>query len=311
MSDPGAVLHDWDPLFTRYFPFGTLHALGYRTRVSACNASDSLGARQEALDVRLSLFDGEGRRRLHAAPCTVIGPGEYWLLDDVERFAADHGVAMTDERGEWLGILHQTPLSQRDAAAARGGVLEARVDDVASWLTFADDYVEYVHEPTGATGGVFYYGPFLNDVRLAPTWSTVVQSPKALFDDGLDPGLLVLNVASDPHHDRSAVLDVVLFGAAGEPIGHGQAVVPAFAARLLLLRDLLTDRAYKGGATVLAVSTTATVIPCTLVADRRSMALAIDHTFPAVNYHSAWGDKGKRVRWADEVRTTFFAGPTG
>lgn len=310
MSDPARLLRDWDPLYTRYFPFSTLHAFGYRTRVSACNGSDTLGHRREALDVRLSLFDGQGRPLLRAAPCAVVEPGEYWMLDDVEAFAEGHGVVVGRAEGEVLGILHQTPLSQRDRAAAGGGRIEATIDEIASWLSFADDYVEYVHEGSGGTGGVFYFGPFLNDVRLAATRTTVVQSPKAVFDDGLEPGLLLLNVATDPRHDRAARMDIALFGTAGERIGGGGVVVPAFASRLVRLRELLTDQAYKGGATVLAVSTTATVIPCTLVHDPRSGALAIDHTFPPVNYHSAWGGKKKRATWAGEVRAKLMGAGT-
>jgi len=306
MSDPARILRDWDPLYTRYFPFGTLHTFGYRTRVSACNGSDALGAGREALEVRLSLFEAEGGALLRAQPCAVVEPGEYWLLDDVETFAARHGVTGGGD-GEWLGVLHQTPLSQRDAAATRGGRLDLPVGAIAPWLSFADDYVEYVHESTGGTGGVFYYGPFLNDTRLAPTWSTVVQSPKAIFDAGLEPGLLLLNVASDPRHDRRALMDIALFGTAGERIGGGGVEVPAFAARLVRLRELLTDLAYKGGATVVAVSTTATLIPCTLVHDRMSRALAIDHTFPPASYHSAWGQKSKRAAWAEDVRAKLVA----
>ena len=307
MSDPALVLRGWDPLYTRYFPFSTLRSLGYRTRVSAYNGSDALGARREPLDVRLSLFAADGTALLRAAPCAVIEPGEYWMLDDVETFADGHGLRTGSAETELVGVLHQTPLSQRDAAAARGGVIDATVGEIAPWLSFADDFVEYFDDRTGGTGGVFYYGPFLNDTRLAPTWSTVVQSPKALFDDHLEPGLLLVNVASDPRHDRSAVMDIALFGMAGERIGQGGAVVPAFASRLVRLRGLLADGAYKGGATVLAVSTTATVIPCTLVHDRRSMALAIDHTFPPANYHSAWGQKKKRATWATEVREKLVA----
>ena len=303
MSGSGPILPGWDPLYTRYFPFATLHTFGYRTRVSACNGSDALGARAEATDVRLSLFDGAGAPLLRAVPCGLISPGDYLLLDDVETVAERHGVAPAAGEQEWLGIVHQTPLSQREEAARRGGLLDVPVAEIAPWLSFADDYVEYFDDRTGGTGGVFYYGPFLNDTRLAPTWSTVVQSPKVIFDDGLEPGLVLLNVASNPRHDRCASMDIALFGSTGERIGGGQTAVPPFASRLLRLRAFLGDGAYKGSATVVAVSTTATVIPCTLVHDRRSMALAIDHTFPPANYHSAWGGKTKRATWAETVRT--------
>lgn len=300
MSAGVAPLPDWDPRFTRYFPFSTLTSLGYRTRVSVSNASASLGPARDTLVVSLSLYDAEGHRVLDAAEVATVEPGGYCTLDDVEAFAAARGVGMP-ATGDLLGIVHQAPGRQADAAARRGGTIETSMAEIAGFMGMADDFVEYVTPAGDAAGGVFYQGPPLNDPRLSTTRTAVAQSPAVLFDDDVSAFVLLLNVSCHAGHDRTGRMEISLFGARGERIGRGAALVPPFASRVVALGAMLDDPAYRGGALFLGVSTTATLVPLVFMRHQRSGALAIDHTLPPPNYHPAWADGGRRAEWAADL----------
>jgi len=289
-----ATLTDWDPMFSRYFAFSTLTALGYRTRVSLSNASDLLGARAEPVRLRVSFHGPDGRRLLAGRDCGMLEPGCYWTLPDVEAFAAEAGVDVKGIDGELLGIVHQTPLShehRRDIVSR----------EVATWVGLGDDFVEYIHPATGATGGVFYQCPPLNDARLGRVWVTVCQSPKLLFDDRCEPFVLLLNISTDPAWRVTGTMGLTLFAATGEPIGRGAVTVPAFSSRLVALRAVLSAPGYEGNASLIGISTGAVLVPFTFVRDHHSGAMAIDHTMPPGNYHSAWADKRRREAWAADL----------
>src|SRR5262245_4070747 len=233
----------WDPLFSRYFAFSTLSSLGYRTRVSLSNASDRSDL-AEPVRLRLSLHGPHGQPLLGARECGVLEPGRYWMLDDVEDFAAREGVDVKGAGGELLAIVHQTPLSHESRSDIAAG-------EVSAWVALGDDFVEYVDRDTGATGGVFYQCPPLNDARVGQVWVTVCQSPKVLFDDGCDPFVLLLNVSTDSAWRAAGRMDMTLFAARGERIGHGAATVPAFSSQVVALRSLLSAPDHAGNATLI------------------------------------------------------------
>jgi hypothetical protein len=292
--ETGTVLRAWNPLFSRYFACSTLRTLGYRTRVAIANASDGTGHRPEGVRLRLSAYASDGRRLLAPRDCGMLAPGGYWTLDDVDTFLSDAGVDLRADDGEWLVIVHQTPESHGEAPR------DLALAEVTRWVGMGDDFVEYVHPRTGVVGGVFYQCPPLNDPRLGALWMTVCQSPKLLFDDGLDPFLLLLNVSTaDPSTPGEMRLSIL--GADGVRRGGRTVTVPAFASRVVSLRSALADTHYRGNATLIAVSAGCTLIPFTFVRDRHSNALAIDHTMPPANYHSAWADKQRRFAWTAEL----------
>jgi len=209
-------------------------------------------------------------------------------------------VDVTALDGELLGIVHQTPESHAEAAA-RSGTMDVTMGELALWVGLGDDFVEYYDDGTGGTGGVFYQCPPFNDARFSSTWMTVCQSPKVLFEDGLNPYLLLLNVSSDLRHTRVGDMRMSLFAADGDRLGGGEIAVPPFASRVVSLRAMLAAPAYRGNALLLGVATTCTLIPFGFMHDERSMALAIDHTMPPGNYHSAWFDKGRRSAWGSDL----------
>jgi len=212
----------------------------------------------------------------------------------VEAFAAHEGVDVKGAGGELLGLLHQTPLSHENRS-------DIATSDVSRWVGLGDDFVEYVDRETGATGGVFYQCPPLNDARVGEVWVTVCQSPKVVFDDGCDPFVLLLHVSTDSSWRATGTMDMTLFAARGEPIGRGAVTVPAFSSRVVALRTLLSASGHRGNATLIGISTGAVLVPFTFVRDRHSGAVAIDHTMPPANYHSAWADKTRRQAWAVDL----------
>jgi hypothetical protein len=162
------------------------------------------------------------------------------------------------------------------------------------------DYVEYMTDG-GAGGGVIYQGPPLNDARFGTSSATVCQSAKLLFEEGIDPYLALMNVSSDPDHRVSARFRAVLFDPGGRRMGGGEIGVPAFSARVTALRSLLDDPAYTGGALLLGAAGECNLAPISFLRDRRSHALAIDHTLPPQNYHSAWASPRRRAAWAGDL----------
>jgi hypothetical protein len=65
---------------------------------------------------------------------------------------------------------------------------------------------------------------------------------------------------------------------------------------------------YLGSAMFVGACTSCTLVPFTMVFDRRSKALAIDHTMPPSSYHQAWADKRRRADWAATVLTRLSEG---
>jgi hypothetical protein len=231
-----------------------------------------------------------------------IKPGECWILSDVDEFARENRVDVGRLEGEMLGIVHQTPRSHLEAASGGSGTIETSIEELAAWVGIGDDFVEYIDLRVGGMGGVFYQCPPMNDGRLGTTWVTVCQSPKVLFAARVEPFLLLLNVSSDHSYRRVGQMRLTLFGQSGERIGRGEVRVPPFGSRVVPLRSMLAALAYRGNAMLLGISTMCTLVPFGLLRDDESGMLAVDHTMPPGNYHSAWADKGRRLAWAADLQ---------
>jgi hypothetical protein len=179
-------------------------------------------------------------------------------------------------------------------------------------VSASDDFIEFHQKPKGVVTGVAYQTGPLNDPRLSSTRTTVCQAPKVIVSEPVDTLFSLMNVSTRPDYDDTVRMDYWIMGADGERIVRSFVEVPPFSFRLVSATDTLEQagllEAYRergGVGMFLGISTNGTVVPISLTRNRRTGAIACDHTLPPFFYLSTWGGEA-RLRANDRLVREFF-----
>ena len=165
----------------------------------------------------------------------------------------------------------------------------------------SDDFVEFHQKPKGVITGVAYQTGPLNDARFGSTRSTVVQAPKVIVSDTVDTLFCLMNLSTTFDYDNPVQMDFWILGpgrgARGPRVGRGAGVH-------LPPRELHRGAGARRGARRLprgraaaacssATRRTAPLVPLSLTRNRRSGAIACDHTLPPIFYLTTWGGEAR------------------
>lgn len=303
MPPPGEI-PGFDPRFFRPCIFPLLRDLGYGTRVSVNNGVGPESALATPMMLSMSVFDNEGGRIGTTDPFVDLAPGEIVKLDIDAELDRVPGVP---PEGALLAVLHAVPSKWAGQTS-----VDVPAGEMMAHTRASDDFIEYHQKPKGVVTGVAYQTGPLNDPRLSSTRTTVCQAPKVIVSEPVDTLFSLMNVSTRPDYADSVRMDYWILGEDGERIVRSFVEVPPFSFRLVSATDTLEEagqleryRARGGVGMFLGISTNGTVVPLSLTRNRRTGAIACDHTLPPVFYLSTWGGDA-RLRANDRLLQEFF-----
>jgi hypothetical protein len=281
-----------------------LRELGYGTRVSINNGVGRESGVATPMTVSMSVFDNEGGRVATTDPFAELAPGEIVKLDvdaELERIPE-----LPQDRA-LLVVLHLVPSKWAGLTT-----VDVPTAEMSAHVRASDDFIEYHQKPKGVVTGVAYQTGPLNDPRLSSTRTTVCQAPKVIVTEPVDTLFSLMNVSTRPDYDNTVRMDYWILSPDGERIVRSFVEVPPFSFRLVSATDALEQAglldAYRkrgGVGMFLGISTNGTVVPISLTRNRRTGAIACDHTLPPVFYLSTWGGEA-RLRANDRLLREFF-----
>jgi len=302
---PPSLIADFDPRFFRPCTFPMLRELGYGTRVSINNGVPADSPMATPMTVSMSVYDNEGGRIATTDSFIDLAPGEIVKLDIDERLDSIPGVPA---EGALLVMLHVVPVKWAGLAS-----VDVPAGEMMAHVRSSDDFIEYHQKPKGVVTGVAYQTGPLNDPRLSSTRTTVCQAPKVIVTEPVDTLLSLMNLSTRPDYAETVRMDYWLLGPGGERIVRSHVEVPPFSFRLVSATEtleqagLLESYRERGGVGMfLGLSQNGTVVPISLSRNRRTGAIACDHTLPPVFYLSTWGGDARK-RANARLAKEFFA----
>jgi hypothetical protein len=301
---PPSVIEDFDPRFFRPCTFPLLRQLGYGTRVSINNGVAATSQMATEMTVSMSVYDNHGGRIATTEPFISLGPGEIVKLDIDSELVRIPGVR---DNGPLLVMLHVVPVKWADRP-----LVDVPVDEMMAHVRSSDDFVEYHQRPKGVVTGVAYQTGPLNDPRLSSTRTTVCQAPKVIVTEPVDTLLLLMNLSTRTDYSDTVRMDYWILGPDGQRIVRSKVEVPPFSFRLVSATQTLEQagqlKSYRengGVGMFLGLSQNGTVVPISLTRNRRTGAIACDHTLPPVFYLSTWGGDARKRANARLAREFF------
>jgi len=302
---PPSVIKDFDPRFFRPCTFPLLRELGYGTRVSINNGVPADSPMSTPMTVSMSVYDNEGGKIATTDPFIDLAPGEIVKLDIDAELERVPGLSAD---GALLVMLHVVPVKWADAAT-----VDIPAGEMMAHVRSSDDFIEYHQRPKGVVTGVAYQTGPLNDPRLSSTRTTVCQAPKVIVTEPVDTLLSLMNLSTRADYSDTVRMDYWILGPGGERIVRSKIEVPPFSFRLVSATEtleragLLESYRERGGVGMfLGLSQNGTVVPISLTRNRRTGAIACDHTLPPVFYLSTWGGDARK-RANARLAQEFFA----
>lgn len=308
---PPSLIADFDPRFFRPCIFPMLRELGYATRVSVNNGLGPESPMAMPMAVSMSVYDNQGGRLGTTEPFVNLAPGEIVKLDIDAELKRLPGIP---EEGSLLTVLHVVPTKWASMSA-----VDVPAAEMMAHVRSSDDFIEYHQRPKGVVTGVAYQTGPLNDPRLSSTRTTVCQAPKVIVSEPVDTLLSLMNVSTRPDYADPVRMDFWILGTDGERIARSSIEVPPFSFRLVSATETLEEagllgsyRERGGVGMFLGLSTNGTLVPISLTRNRRTGAIACDHTLPPPFYLSTWGGEA-RLRANARLQREFFPDtvPTG
>jgi hypothetical protein len=301
---PPSEIQGFDPRFFRPCIFPMLRQFGYGTRVSVNNGVGPESELATPMTVSMSVFDNEGGRIGTTDPFAELASGEIVKLDIDAELERIPGVPPD---GGLLVVLHVVPTKWAGQAA-----VDVPAAEMMAHVRASDDFIEYHQKPKGVVTGVAYQTGPLNDARLSSTRTTVCQAPKVIVSEPVDTLLSLMNVSTRSDYADTVRMDYWILGAGGERIVRSFVEVPPFSFRLVSTTETLQRagllEAYRergGLGMFLGISTNGTLVPLSLTRNRRTGAIACDHTLPPTFYLSTWGGEA-RLRANARLVQEFF-----
>jgi hypothetical protein len=310
---PPTHIEGLDPRFFRPCVFPILRALNYGVRPTVNNGVGPDRPNATDLCVSFSLFDGRGTHLGTTGVIHELAPGEIAKFDVDELLARDDvapHIAADEAVADQLGVLHLVPKELVGKATA-----DVSTKDLMDHMLASDDFIEFVQDDGPVVTGVAYQTGPKNDKRFGSTLSTVVQAPKVIVSDTVDTLFTLLNISTTFDYSSPVDLDFWILGPGGDRVTRSSVRVPAWSFRMISATDVLEQagvlddfRAAGGMGMLLGYSKNGTVVPLSLTRNRRSGAIACDHTLPPVFYISSWGGQ-KRLEANARLEEEFFSAP--
>ena len=302
---PPSEIKGLDPRFLRPCCFVLPRALNYETRVTINNGVTD-GPFATEMSVSLSAFADGGRHLGTTGELLRLAPGEITKLD-MDRVIEEH-LGVPRNRENLLGVAHVVPVDLVGVEA-----FDAPIGMMMAHTRVSDDFVEFRQADGPVITGVAYQTGPLNDPRMSSTRTTVCQAPKVIVSEPVDTLMCLLNLSTSFDYKDTVRMDYWIVAPDGERVARAAVEVPPFSFRLVSCTKALENagrleefRERGGLGMFLGYSKNGTLVPLSLTRNKRSGAIACDHTLPPVFYVSTWGGES-RLRANAELEREFFS----
>jgi hypothetical protein len=257
------------------FQVRTLRALGFETRVSLFNKSNTDPRKATAYDVDVSVYDESGRLATTRSGVAHIEPGGFVQLECAE--------FVRPEDGESIVYFHLIPLRLK-AASADGRSATIDMGELMYLLTAQDQHVEYYREDGYASGVLYISGPM--NLRANPDRTTMIQAPKVYVGRTLTTYLSLMNTSPERDYATVAEMKCRLSDERGRIVARWTEELGPFRSKLVDLRAKL-GAASAEFFTFHGLCQNASLIPLTMNFDATRGTLAVEHSLPPTYYGSA------------------------
>jgi hypothetical protein len=258
------------------------------------------------MDVSMSVFDEDGTRIGTVPEVGTLQPGEARKVDIEELLGRLGSVP----EGDLFCTLHLVP-----AAMAGKESVTVSTAEMMAHMSASDDFIEYRQREGDIVTGVAYQTGPMNDPRMSSTRTAVVQAPKVIVSEPVDTLFALLNISTRFDYDNAVKLDFWILGPRGNRVALSSVEVPAFSFRLVSVTETLEEagrleefRAEGGVGMFLGYAKNGSVVPLSLTRNKRTGAIACDHTLPPVYYVSTWGGEA-RLRGNERLEAELFSAP--
>ncbi len=258
------------------FQVRTLSALGFQTRVSLSNKSNTDPARATAYRVDVTVYGPEGRCMRVEKDVAQLAPGGIVQLE-CEPFISGVGP------GDSILYFHLIPL--RLAERATGDTVAIDMGELMYLLTAQDQHVEY-YRPDGYASGVLYISGAMN-LRSNPERTTMIQAPKVHLGAGLTTYVSLMNTSPEPDYATVAHMQCCLTDASGRVAARWTEELGPFRSTLVDLKAHAGTGDESRFFTFHGLCRDASLIPLTMNYDARNGTLAVEHSLPPTYYGSA------------------------
>ncbi len=257
------------------FQVRTLRSLGFSTRVSLINKSNTDPKRATDYRVDVTAYDAQGRVIRTASDVARLEPGGFTQLE-CEPFTD----GVTEDS---LLTFHLVPL--RLASGATDGMVGIDMGELMYLLTAQDQYVEY-HRDDGYSSGVLYISAAMN-MRSNPERTTMIQAPKIHIGPGVTTFMSLMNTSPDADYATVANMKCCLTTPDGRIAARWTEDVGPFRVMLVDLSRHVQPSDVARFYTFHGLCRNASLIPLTMNYDTRRHTLAVEHSLPPTYYGSA------------------------
>lgn len=254
------------------FQVRTLRSLGFETRVSLFNKSNTDPRKATAYSVDVSVYDESGRLARTESDVAHVEPGGFVQLE-CGRFSKP-------EDGEAILYFHLIP--ERLRVTSADGRASIDMGELMYLLTAQDQHVEYYRDD-GYASGVLYISPAMN-LRSNPERTTLIQAPKVHIGRTLTTYLSLMNTSPERDYATVAEMKCCLSDQRGRIVARWTEELGPFRSKLV---DLRTKTGSMGFFTFHGLCQNASLIPLMMNFDETRCTLAVEHSLPPTYYGSA------------------------
>jgi hypothetical protein len=265
---------DLGPLHLASTPIAVLSKYGLAT-YAGLSGDDPGGTRNRdvTFSVVLSAFEGSkllGRRELR-----TIGPQEHVFI------SLDEKLAELGWREASLCVLHRVPSQYMADGRIGSGNGSDRKPDYRMYRTV----VQY-GTLGGAMGGLVYEtSPNMNVTGRKPHFLSFTN--KVYLCEGVDNYLVFLNYSISADYSHEAEVKLAFHDPDGRRVAETAIRVPPYDFACLRVNDVVTCARDPGFFSVSAASVTSSLIPLSVIVNRRNGGVSAEHSHPPQEYWMA------------------------
>jgi hypothetical protein len=257
------------------FQVRTLNALGFKTRVSLSNKSDTDPRKATAYQIDVTVYSPAGELTSSRSDVARLPPGGF-VHFECEPF-------LDGESADSILFFHLIPLRLKETSAD-GRSVDIEMGELMYLLTAQDQHVEYYRDD-GYSSGVLYISGAMN-LRSNPERTTMIQAPKVHIGPNLTTYVSLMNTSPEADYSTVADMQCCLTESSGKIVARWHEELGPFRSKLVDLKAQLPADS-TGFYTFHGLCRNASLIPLTMNFDAARCTLAVEHSLPPTYYGSA------------------------
>ena len=265
---------DLGPLHLASTPVAVLSKLGLAT-YAGLSGDDPGQTRNRDVSFSVVLSAFAGSKLLGRSELRTLGPHEHVFI------SIDQQLEELGWRQASLCVLHRVPSKYiADGRVGRGGDSGGRPD-----YSMYRTVVQYGLPNAGMGGLVYETPPNLNVTGRKPHFLSFTN--KLYLSEGVDNYLVYLNYSVSADYAHETEVRLAFHGADGRKAAEASLKVPPYDFACLRVNDVLKSASDPGFFSVSAASVTSSLIPLSVLVNRRNGGVSVEHAHPPQEYWMA------------------------